>query len=294
MGGGYYSEAMRITTWNFLHGQPLKEGPNPPKRLEAWRKVYAESVENLGSDLLSLQEVDVNLERSGRTNQSADVAATIGAQWWGFAPSISGTPGVKWRRLKKFEKVVISNLPEEPAAHEIDLSAGYYGISIASKVPVKKWLRLELGRSLIGMPLVVGNANGKFTPLYVKDEPRIAIAAVLENGWTVINTHLSFVPVVNLFQLFRLSSWAVKIEREYSTKVILAGDFNLTWGLPSKLTHWKRVTHSRSYPSWEPKISFDYILTRREHHELFDEIDVPVLKISDHRPLSVDIKLEEG
>ena len=247
-------------------------------------RAYSDAVRSLASDVIALQEVDFNLERSNSRDQSSDVAQVIGAAHWGFAPAISGTPGVKWQKLKENEKVIFTaqNISESN-------ESGYYGISIISKIPVKSWSRLELGRSVLGMPLAVGNEKGKMTLIYVKDEPRVAIAAVLENGWTVINTHLSFIPFVNIYQLFKLSRWAKAIEREYSTKVILLGDFNLPGGIPSKLTLWKRATQSLSYPSWSPKISFDYILMRDEHLSQSAEVITPTLDISDHRPLSIDL-----
>lgn len=273
---------MRITSWNFLHGQPLKPPASDPSP-----RIYAEAVTSLASDVIALQEVDFNLERSGSRNQSSDVAEITGATDWGFAPAISGTPGVKWRKLKREEKIVLFNRIIKDATDSGE--SGYYGISIISTIPVKSWLRLELGRSYLGMPLAVGNEKGKLALIYVKDEPRVAIAAVLENGWTVINTHLSFVPLVNIYQLFKLSRWAKAIEREYSTRVILLGDFNLPGGIPSKLTLWKRATQSLSYPSWSPKISFDYILMREEHLTDSSEVIAPTLDISDHRPISIDL-----
>ena len=124
--------------------------------------------------------------------------------------------------------------------------------------------------------------------MYIKDEPRIALAAVMENGWTVINTHLSFVPLVNIYQFLKLSRWAKKIEREHSTRVLLVGDFNLPWGIPSKITRWKRATRALSYPSWNPKISFDYIFAQQENLSQLQEIEIPALTISDHRPVSVE------
>jgi endonuclease/exonuclease/phosphatase family metal-dependent hydrolase len=278
---------MRITSWNFLHGQPLKPpvaDPNGLERDEVAEQRYAGAVQTLESDLIALQEVDFNLERSGIENQSSAVAKIMGAAHWGFAPAISGTPGVKWRKLKSDEQLVITN-SNNGQVKEL----GSYGIAIISKVPVKSWLRLELGRSIIGMPLLIGNEKGKLAMLYVKDEPRVAIAAVLENGWTVINTHLSFVPLVNIYQLFMLSRWATSIEREYSTRVILLGDFNLPGGIPSKLTSWKRATQSLSYPSWAPKISFDYILMRQEHLAESEEVITPDLDISDHRAISINL-----
>lgn len=278
---------MRITSWNFLHGQPLKPPSVDPKNSEGSKieeQRFAGAVRSLASDVMALQEVDFNLERSGSRDQSRDIAQIMGADYWGFAPAISGTPGVNWRTLKDDEKEIFTN----KSVNQIE-SSGYYGISIVSKLPVKSWLRLELGRSVLGMPLLVGNEKGRLAFLYVKDEPRLAIAAVLENGWTVINTHLSFVPFVNVYQLYRLSRWADAIEREYDTKVILLGDFNLPGGIPSRLTHWKRATQSLSYPSWGPKISFDYILAKAENLDECAEITTPPLDISDHRPISIEI-----
>ena len=263
---------MRITSWNFLHGQRLN--PGDERSLES-------VINSLNSDLLALQEIDFNLERSARTNQPSEIATAMAAPHWGFAATVRGTPGFSWRALKPAEQIVITSSAEE--------ISGSYGIAIASKLPVAHWLRLELGKSLIGMPLLIANEKGKVAPFYVKDEPRVALAAVLECGWTVVNTHLSFVPLVNIYQLFKVTRWAKKLEREFSTKVILLGDFNLPWGIPVRLTRWHRATNALSYPSWKPAISFDYILVNERDKVSATEVVTPLAPISDHRPISIDI-----
>ncbi len=263
---------MRITSWNILHGQSL----NPAESAD-----YSAVAASLSSDVLALQELDMNLERSDGINQVAEIATAMGAFAWGFAPCLRGTPGFSWRKLTSSEKRVITYAEEE--ATEL------YGVGIASKIPVQHWLRYELGKAWIGLPLLVANEKGKVAPFYVKDEPRVAIAAVLENGWTVINTHLSFVPFVNAFQLIKLTRWAKKIEKKYQTKVILLGDFNLPWGLPTRFTRWKRATNTLSYPSWKPAISFDYILLRGTEIEMARETIHGSVAISDHRPISIEI-----
>lgn len=263
---------MRITSWNLLHGQPLTPGENVS---------FAGVAAELASDLIALQEIDMNLERSGTTNQAADIAAAMETRHWGFAPTVHGTPGFDWKKPSDTHRRVFTEVDTPLQSH--------YGIAIVSKVPVKSWLRLELGKAWIGMPLLIANEKGKVAPFYVKDEPRVALAAVLENGWTVINTHLSFVPLVNIFQLLKVSRWAKKIEQEYSTKVLLVGDFNLPWGIPTRITKWVRATASLSYPSWKPAISFDYILAQPSEIELLKEVIHPQVPISDHRPISVDI-----
>jgi endonuclease/exonuclease/phosphatase family metal-dependent hydrolase len=264
---------MRITSWNFLHGQSL----NPAEKAD-----LQVAVEQLGSDLLALQEIDYQLPRSLNVDQTQAVATAMGAQWWGFAPALKGTPGVKWRGLDSREQVVLT-------ASNIDDQSEHYGISIVSKIPVKSWQRLELGKAWIGLPLLVANEKGKVAPFYVKDEPRVALAAVLDNGWTIINVHLSFVPLVNIFQLLKVTRWAKRLERETGTKVALVGDFNLPWSIPTRITRWERATQALSYPSWKPAISFDYILLREDVGVQSVEVTAPQMAISDHRPISIDI-----
>lgn len=263
---------MRITSWNFLHGQRL----NPADSTS-----LAEVMAALNHDLIALQEVDSGLERSAHVNQIAEIAAAMDAPYFGFAPTIIGTPGFQWRTLRRDEQLVLTD--KEKAA------GNQYGIAIASKIPVKQWLRLELGKAWIGLPLLVANEKGRVAPLYVKDEPRVALAAVLENGWTVINIHLSFVPLVNLAQLFKVSRFAKQLEKKYQSKVLLVGDFNLPWGIPTKVTRWERVTQSLSYPSWKPAISFDYILRRENDLSTYREVIAPRVSISDHRPLTIEV-----
>ncbi len=263
---------MRLTSWNFLHGQSL----NPAEKGD-FRAAFAQ----LNCDVVALQEIDSNLDRSGNLNQPATIADAMGAIEWGFAPTVHGTPGFSWKATAKENRKVHTSV-DQP----LD---GHYGIAIASKVPVQQWLRLELGKAWIGLPLLIANEKGRVAPFYVKDEPRVALAAILENGWTVINLHLSFVPLVNLFQLFKVTRWAKKLESEYSTKVALVGDFNLPWGVPTRVTRWKRATMALTYPSWKPAISFDYILLRAGADMNAVEVSVPAMAISDHRPISIDI-----
>lgn len=263
---------MRITSWNFLHGQSLTPGEKGD---------YSASLTQLGCEVLALQEIDMNLERSGSTNQSAEIAQVMKTSHWGFAPTVHGTPGFSWRKVSAANNRVHTSIDKPLTDH--------YGIAIVSTVPVRQWLRLELGKAWVGLPLLVANEKGKVAPFYVKDEPRVALAAVLDNGWTVINVHLSFVPLVNIFQLMKVSRWAKKLAKEHSTKVALVGDFNLPWGLPSKVTRWKRATEALTYPSWKPAISFDYILLREAEAMNASEVTAPTMSISDHRPISVDI-----
>ena len=263
---------MRITSWNFLHGQSL----NPAEKAD-FQGAFAQ----LGSDVLALQEIDMNLDRSGISNQPAEIARALGASNYGFAPTVHGTPGFSWKKVSTANRKVFTS--------QDSLLEDHYGIAIVSKVPVKHWLRYELGKAWIGLPLLVANEKGKVAPFYVKDEPRVALAAVLENGWIVINLHLSFVPLVNTFQLLKVTRWAKKLNKEYGSEVALVGDFNLPWGIPTRITRWRRATDALTYPSWKPAISFDYILLRRDSQSKSKEVIAPVMTLSDHRPISIDI-----
>lgn len=263
---------MRLTSWNFLHGQRLNPAENTP---------LSEILAGLGSDLIALQEIDMNLARSGESNQPAEIAAALPGFQWGFAPTVHGTPGFQWKKVSR-ENLKVFTREDSPLQ-------SHYGIALVSRIPVKAWLRYELGKSLIGMPLLIANEKGKVAPFYVKDEPRVAMAAVLENGWIVINTHLSFVPLVNIYQLIKVTRWARKLAKQYQAEVALVGDFNLPWGIPTRITRWRRATNALTYPSWKPAISFDYILLRDSAIDKATEIETPVVPISDHRPISVDI-----
>ena len=239
---------------------------------------FAQAAADLGADVLAIQEVDHGLARSKNTFQTRDIAIAMGAKNWAFAPGIIGSPEGKW---EKASNDIATNIESISA-----IDSGSYGIGIVSKIKVLKWHRLNLGRSIVGMPLLIPDTEtGKAKAIYIKDEPRVALAAKLENGWTVINTHLSFVPGMNLYQLSKLKKWA----DSFGEKVLLLGDFNLPGGIPTIGSNWQSLHVQNTYPSWKPKIQFDYILSKGV--ALKDVIQVPTTKsaISDHLPLTIEI-----
>lgn len=249
----------------------------PPKSDDDFSGLAAAAAA-LGSDVISIQEVDHGLGRSNNAFQTRDIAIAMGAKHYAFAPGIIGSPDGKW---KNAGAKIISN-----QATDAEVESGSYGIGIVSKIKVLQWHRLDLGRSLIGAPLLIPNTEtGKAKAIYIKDEPRLALAAQLENGWTVINTHLSFVPGMNLFQLAKLKNWA----NTFGEKVLLMGDFNLPGSIPAIGSNWQSLHVQNTYPSWKPKIQFDYILSKGV--TLKDVIQVPTTAsgISDHLPLTIEI-----
>jgi endonuclease/exonuclease/phosphatase family metal-dependent hydrolase len=167
-----------------------------------------------------------------------------------------------------------------------------YGIALATNQPIKKLYVKKLGRSIIGMPLLIPKDNGKGVRfIYVKDEPRVALIAELENGFTIATTHLSFVPGVNIFQLNKISSFLKKL----AGISVLMGDLNLPANLPSKLSGFRSVLSQSTYPSWGPKIQFDYIMTRKsllkDSRLTHQEIKSTNPGISDHIPIGVILQI---
>lgn len=276
---------MRLTSWNLLHGMaiPPREGADFTAAIKSIHQISNESASH-NSSIYAFQEVDHFLPRSGNSSQIADIADAIGVRDWAFAPSLFGTPGEQWRKLKPDEPRIVTTK---------DLTIPSYGIGFVSSIPVVQWQRLDLGNSPFGLPLLIpADEEGKVRFIYVRDEPRVALAATLENGYTIINTHLSFVPGFNFAQLARIKRWARKIEMQTNTKAIIVGDLNLPKNLPVLISSlikgsWRSLIRVNTYPSWTPKIQFDYILARSMSESDIQGVDFPATGVSDHRPIGV-------
>ena len=290
---------MRITSWNLLHGQGA-----------ANFRAIANTLDVGESDfVIGVQEVDAYQDRSDQVFQVSELASELGAKYFAFARCVIGTPGFKWRKVRSDEAVLMAssdssninstNIVEERVLN--DDNPPSYGIGLITNIPVTKWEVLALGKSVIGLPLVfpagdadlTGDAKSPPKPklrfIYVKDEPRYAVAAQLANGFTVVNMHLSFVPLVNLFQLWRVKRWLAKMPGKH----ILLGDLNLPFDLPVKFSKWKSLVSMASYPTWQPKIQFDYILSDNfGMDELSSNLVKPIFlksDISDHLPVTIEI-----
>ena len=274
---------MRITSWNLLHGQGA---PNI--------RAIANTLDVGNSDfVIGVQEVDAYQDRSDQVFQVAELASELGAAHFGFVRCVIGTPGFKWRRVRKDEVVLITNSDSANVSGETGRNSDNppsYGIGIITNIPVTKWELLPLGKSVVGLPLVFPDASAesgarpKLRFIYVKDEPRYAVAAQLENGYTVVNVHLSFVPFVNLFQLWRVKRWLAKMPGKH----FLIGDLNLPFEIPVKLSKWKSLVSMASYPTWQPKIQFDYILSDNTTSVAVRPIQIRS-EISDHLPVTIEI-----
>lgn len=278
---------MLVTSWNLLHGMAIP----PSNDLAADQIKLGEAIQAVGADVIGIQEVDEQLARSGKVSQTAVVAEAMRTQHWGFAPVMVGAPGEKWRKLNSLDAKIITH--ENVQANRQSNVDGNYGIGIVSKIPVVNWDRLELGNSPFGMPLVIPTENkiGKQSVkmIYVADEPRVALAATLDNGWTVINTHLSFVPFVNYRQLRKIKKWASELSAKYGTQALIIGDMNLPKGLPAVASKWNSLVEQNSYPSWGGKVQFDYILSDSLKPDQYEALPSLSTGVSDHLPVRAKI-----
>jgi endonuclease/exonuclease/phosphatase family metal-dependent hydrolase len=273
------AQKMRVISWNLLHGQVI-----PPVGEQDWRQSLITSATDIAShfkpDFISLQEVDYLQPRSGNINQTKLIAESMGLKYWYYLPALLGTPGSRWQKVKNLEPGIISQNTNNPSPNTS------YGIGFATSVPIKKIYTKALGRSIIGMPLLIPKENGKGARfIYVKDEPRVALIAELENGLTIATTHLSFVPFVNVFQLNRL----IIALKKLSGVPVLVGDLNLPANIPSKLSGFKSVISQSTYPSWKPKIQFDYIMVANNQEVQATPLSTIKPDISDHVPIGAEL-----
>jgi endonuclease/exonuclease/phosphatase family metal-dependent hydrolase len=250
---------MRVATFNILHGRTVGDGVD----LDGLRA----SVQRLDADVLALQEVDFEQERSGRADLTAVAAEAMGAVAHRFVASVSGTPGATWM-----------------AATGAEQDTAGYGIALLSRFPVVSWQVLRLPRVPFRFPIYL---PGSDRLMVVHEEPRVAVIARLDTPWgpiTFANTHLSFVPGSNRRQLHRL----VKELRGFPGPRLLAGDFNLTTSTVVRSTGMRSLGQAATFPAESPRRQIDHILTDDARLKVC-RCESPLMPISDHRPLVVDI-----
>lgn len=282
---------MKIATWNILHGMAVPEGQIHNERLAARAAL-------LNVDLLAIQEVDYFQERSHYADQASVIAESMGAPFISRAFAITGTPGEKWKKWEPASSPKSLHSSDITPSGAGNIANGktpcYYGNGIISRIPIVEEFRLELGRSKVGAPLAIpetnpGKARPKIKVIYIHDEPRVAQAVHLANGVTVINTHLSFVPGMNVYQLRKIHQWAKTLPGEK----ILVGDLNLPGKIPEKIMQWQSAASELTYPSWGARVQFDHILIAPTQSMDWQKIDFPptTQMVSDHLPLGIELDI---
>lgn len=304
---------IRLATYNLLHGVPVLGGMVTPERDDAGRATglsvaddgpLRDAVRLLDADVIGLQEVDVDQPRSGGVHQVRSVAEALGAGWWHFAPSVSGTPGVQGWVEAGDDHERASNTygspsaprrragDEEPGQHRGVTPIGpLYGVGLVSRLPVLEWRSTRFDPAPWSLPLLIP-AEPRPQFIRVADEPRAAIAAVVEgaNGpFTIATAHLSFVPGYNVRQLRALRRWLAGLPRP----LVLMGDFNLPGRMPARITGWAPLVRERTYPVMKPRAQLDHVLADglTPAQQASAAATVHQLPVSDHAAVTVDVDL---
>jgi endonuclease/exonuclease/phosphatase family metal-dependent hydrolase len=260
---------VRLGTFNLLHGMALSAAEPGGERLAA-------VLHDLDADVLGLQEVDRRQPRSGGADQAELVADATGARWWRFVPTVLGTPAQRgWRPADVDDGRLVEGRS--------------YGVALVSRLPVRAWRVRRFAAAPVRLPLLLPGPGGRPGVVVVPDEPRVAVAAVLEGPagpFTVVATHLSFVPGFNVWQLRAIVRWTAGLPRP----CLLVGDLNLPGGLPARVSGWRPLLRAATYPSWSPRVQLDHVLADGLDPMTVTRAGARRLGVSDHCAAAVDLE----
>ena len=252
---------MRVATFNILNGR------NPADD-EVDLATFHDAIASLDADVLALQEVDHNQPRSKWADLTAAAAKAMGAVDQRFVAALSGSPGATW---------VAATGREQP-------DSAAYGIALLSRHPVTAWevIRLPVLRTRVPMRF-----TGDRLPTMVRDEPRVAVAAVVDTptgALTVANTHLSFVPWWNRRQLRSLMTSLEGLRRP----LVLVGDLNMGPDRAVGITGMRSLVSALTFPVDAPHSQIDHVLADGQVGVVSGE--ALRLPLSDHRALVADLR----
>jgi endonuclease/exonuclease/phosphatase family metal-dependent hydrolase len=251
---------VRIATFNILHGRSPVDDRVDVERLAA-------AVKTLDADVLGLQEVDRDQPRSMGADLTAVAAEAMGAVDSQFVAALHGTPGGTW---------MAATGDEQPGS-------ATYGIALLSRYPVVSWRVVRLPALRSRVPVWF---RGAPRPKMVGDEPRVAVAAVLEGPagqFTVCNTHLSFVPGWGALQLSKL----VRSLTGTREPLVLMGDLNMQAPQAVRVSGLRPLgTGAPTFPIDAPTRQLDHVLARGPITAT-GRAEAVRLPLSDHRALVV-------
>jgi endonuclease/exonuclease/phosphatase family metal-dependent hydrolase len=251
---------VRIASFNILHGRSLHDGNVDIER-------FAKAIADLDADILALQEVDRDQDRSWGADLTAVAAEAMGAPEHRFVAALAGTPGMTW---------MAATGAEQPG------SAGY-GIALLSRYAVHSWRVIRLPRASFRVPMWLAGPR-RFA--MICEEPRVAMAAVIESPLgtvTVANTHLSFVPPLTAWQLRRLRGELSAM----SGPLLLTGDMNMSGRRPASIIGYRQLCRVLTFPAGRPERQLDHLLLRGQFRSPM-RCTAELMPLSDHRALVVD------
>lgn len=250
---------MRVATFNILHGRS-------PDDNEVHVDRFARAIASLDADVLALQEVDRNQPRSRNADLTAVAADVMGATEHRFVAALAGSPGSTW---------IAATGDEQPD------DAGY-GIALLSRHPLTAWQVVRLPALPVRVPMRFGGR----LPVWVRDEPRVAVVADVagpSGPLTVANTHLSFLPRWNRRQL-RILLDALSRRRR---PLLLTGDLNMDAAAARRITGLRALATHDTFPATAPREQIDHLLV--DGHATAASSAAVQLPVSDHRALYVDL-----
>ena len=236
---------------------------------------FGAAIRQLDVDVLALQEVDHNQQRSEHADLTAIAAEAMDAPEHSFVAALAGTPGATW---------VAATGEEQP-------DAAAYGIALLSRFPVRGWRVIRLAPAPAPVPM---RFSGRLLPELVRDEPRVAVVADIdtpEGPVTVADTHLSFIDIWNGTQLRRLTA---DLPPE-PHPVVLMGDLNMGPRRAARITRMRPAVAAATFPKEAPTQQIDHVPVRgpvRRVEPVGSGTGGSVLlPVSDHRALCADLSL---
>ncbi|MGZ4504316.1 MAG: endonuclease/exonuclease/phosphatase family protein, partial [Blastococcus sp.] len=157
-----------------------------------------------------------------------------------------------------------------------------YGVALLSRYPVVSWRVLRLPGARVRVPLWIPAAR---RVIAVRDEPRIAVAAVLESPvgpLTVCTTHLSFVPGWSGRQLRLVTGWLAGS----AGPLLLTGDLNMSVARATRTSGLRALGTAPTYPADRPRRQLDHVLGDGGLRAS-GPAEAVRLPVSDHRALVV-------
>lgn len=269
------ARTLRVATLNCLHGLDVRGEPGAQTDAGDLNALAA-SLAQLGADVIALQEVDRDLQRSGAVDQVAWLARRLDMEGV-FAPALVGSPDERWQPAPNHDDPGESDRPGDPGGSA-------YGVGLLTRLPVVAVRRRRLP----------GGGSGRRPPATPTSpgwdrEPRVALRVDVDVAGTtlaVTTTHLSYLPWRGLRQLLT----AARFAEDAGGPAVLLGDLNLPpVAVRAVLRGWAHLGGGETYPAHDPRLQVDHVLVRGRVEAA--DVGVGDRLTSDHLPLVATLRV---